>query len=153
MPPPVHGLGVAMPHSTILDRFRPVGAPGPVGPAGVPAVGERGPSLELVPVFAALASDIEAARTLVERAEQEAADIVARARDEVSALLATAQLDSGSARAMAATRVAQDHTDRDRAVLADARDRAEVLVRTGTALLAEMTQAVIGRMLTELRQP
>jgi len=107
----------------------------------------------LVPVFAALASDIEAARTLVERAPQEAADIVARARDEASALLATAQLDSGSARAMAATRVAQDHTDRDRAVLADARDRAEVLVRTGTALLAEMTQAVIGRMLTELRQP
>lgn len=141
-----------MPHSNILDRFRPVGAPGPVGPAGVPAVGERGPGVELVPVFTALASDIESARTLIERAEKEAADIVGRARDEASALLAKAQLDSWPARAMAAARVAQDRTDRDRAVLANARNQADVLATAGTTLLPEMTHTVIDRMLAGLGQ-
>jgi len=140
-----------MPHSNILDRFRPVGAPGPVGPAGVPAAGERGPSVELVPVFTALAPDIESARKLIEQSEKEAADIVRRAREQATALLAQAQLDSRSARAGAAARVAQANTDHDRALLANARNQADVLARTGTALLAEMTHGVIGRMLEELQ--
>ena len=142
-----------MPHSTILDRFRPVGAPGPIGPAGVPAVGERGPSAELVPVVLALAPDIESARTLIEQAQQEAADIVGRARDEASALVARAQLDSRSARAGAATLVALDHTAHDQALLASARGQAEALARTGTALLPELTHTVIDRMLAEWRRP
>ncbi len=141
-----------MPHSNILDRFRPVGAPGPVGPAGVPAADERGPNVELVPVFTALAPDIELARKLIEQAEKEAADIVTRARDEASALLAQAQLDSRSARAGAAARVAKDNTDYDESLLANARNQADVLARTGTALLPEMTHTVIDRMLAELRQ-
>ena len=141
-----------MPHSNILDRFRPVGAPGPVGPAGVPAADERGPSVELVPVFTALAPVIESARKLIEKAEKEAADIVSRARDEASALLAQAQLDSRSARAGAAARVAKDNTDHDEALLANARNQADVLARTGTALLPEMTHTVIDRMLAELRE-
>ena len=141
-----------MPHSNILDRFRPVGAPGPVGPAGVPAVDERGPSVELVPVFTALAPVIESARKLIEKAEKEAADIVSRARDEASAQLAQAQLDSRSARAGAAARVAKDNTDHDEALLANARNQADVLARTATALLPEMTHTVIDRMLAELRE-
>ncbi len=141
-----------MPHSNILDRFRPVGAPGPVGPAGVPAAGERGLGVELVPVFVALAPDVERARTLVEQAEKEAADIVARAHEEASALLARAQLDSGSARAAAAARVAKENTDHDEVLLANARRQAEVLAGTGTALLPEMTHTVIDRMLAKLRQ-
>jgi hypothetical protein len=141
-----------MPHSNILDRFRPVGAPGPVGPAGVPAAGERGPSVELVPVFTALAPDIESARNLIDQAEKEAADIVSRAREEASALLAQAQLDGRSARARAAARVAQDNTEHDQALLANARNQADALARTRAALLPEMTRTVIDRMLAELRQ-
>lgn len=141
-----------MPHSNILDRFRPVGAPGPVGPVGVPGSGERGPDVELVPVFTALAPDIESARNLIDQAEKEAAGIVSRAREEASALLAKAQLDARSARAQAAARVTQDSTDRDQALLAKAHNQADALARTGTALLSEMTHTVIGRMLAELRQ-
>jgi vacuolar-type H+-ATPase subunit H len=141
-----------MPHSNILDRFRPVGAPGPVGPAGVPATDERGPREELAPVFTALAPDIESARTLVEQAEKDATDMLSRARNETSALLAQAQLDARSARAEAAARVAKENTDRDEALLAKARDEAEVLARTGTALIPEMTRTVVDRMLAELRQ-
>lgn len=141
-----------MPHSNILDRFRPVGAPGPVGPAGVPATDERGPREELAPVFTTLAPDIESARTLVEQAERDATDMLSRARNETSALLAQAQLDARSARAEAAARVAKENTDRDEALLAKARDEAEVLARTGTALIPEMTRTVVDRMLAELRQ-
>jgi vacuolar-type H+-ATPase subunit H len=141
-----------MPHSNILDRFRPVGAPGPVGPSGVPATDERGPRGELVPVFTALAPDIESARTLVEQAEKDATAMLDRARDEASALLAQAQLDARSARAEAAARVAKKNTVRDEALLATARDEAEVLARNGTALIPEMVRTVVDRMLAELRQ-
>jgi len=115
-------------------------------------VDERGPSVELVPVFTALAPDVESARKLIEQAEKEAADIVSRARDEASAQLAQAQLDSRSARAGAAARVAKDNTDHDEALLANARNQADVLARTATALLPEMTHTVIDRMLAELRE-
>ena len=141
-----------MPQSNILDRFRPVGAPGPVGPAGVPSTQDRGPWGELVPVFSALAPDIEAARTLVEQAEKDAADMLARARDEASALLAQSQLSARSARAEAAARVAKENTDRDEALLAHARHEAEVLATTGTARIPVMTRTVVDRMLEELRQ-
>ncbi len=141
-----------MPQSNILDRFRPVGAPGPVGPAGVPGTQDRGPWGELAPVFSALAPDIEAARTLVEQAEKDAADMLARARDEASALLAQSQLSARSARAEAAARVAKENTDRDEALLAHARHEAEVLATTGTAQIPVMTRTVVDRMLEELRQ-
>lgn len=141
-----------MPHSNILDRFRPVGAPGPVGPSGVPTRDERGPREELAPVFTALAPDIESAGTLVEQAEKDATDMLSRARNEASALLAQAQLDARAARAEAAARVAKENTDRNEALLAKARDQAEVLARTGNALIPEMTRRVVDRMLTELRE-
>jgi vacuolar-type H+-ATPase subunit H len=118
----------------------------------VPATDERGPREELAPVFTALAPDIESSRTLVEQAEKDATDMLSRARNETSALLAQAQLDARSARAEAAARVAKENTDRDEALLAKARDEAEVLARTGTALIPEMTRTVVDRMLAELRQ-
>lgn len=141
-----------MPHSNILDRFRPVGAPGPVGPVGVPGTGERGPSVELLPVFAALAPDIESARIILEQAENEAADIVGRARDEASALLAQAQLHARAVRSQASARVTLDGSDHDRQLLVRARTQADVLARVGTARLPEMTHAVLDRMLAGLRQ-
>jgi len=141
-----------MPHSNILDRFRPVGAPGPVGPVGVPGTGERGPSVELLPVFAALAPVIESAHIIVEQAENEAADIVGRARDEASALLAQAQLDARAARSQASARVILDSSDHDGQLLVQARTQADGLARAGTARLPEMTHAVIDRMLAGLRQ-
>jgi len=141
-----------MPHSSILDRFRPVGAPGPVGPVGVPGSGERGPGVELLPVFAALAPEIEAARILVEQAENEAADIVGRARDEASALLAQAQLDARAVRSQASARVTLESSDHDQELLTKASTQADALARAGTARLPEMTHTVISRMLVELRQ-
>lgn len=141
-----------MAHSNILDRFRPVGAPGPVGPAGVPSTEERGPREELAPVFSALAPDVESARRLVEQAEKDAAALVERARDEASAVLARAQQDARSARADAAARITQETADRDEALLARARDEADALGRARSPLIPELTHTVIDRMLTEWRR-
>ena len=41
-----------------------IGAPGNAGPAGVPAADDQGPAAELLPVFAALASDVESSAAL-----------------------------------------------------------------------------------------
>lgn len=142
-----------MPHSSILDRFRPVGAPGPVGPAGVPSTGEYGPGVELVPVFLALVPIIRAADEMVEHAGKDAADILEHARDEAAALLAQAQLDSRSARAAAAARVADDSATHDASVLAKAQEEARTLTARGREMLPAMTQAVVDRMLAGLRQP
>src|ERR1019366_3273449 len=74
---PRSGGGV-MARPNILDRFRPVGAPGPAGPAGVPAADDQGPAVELAPVFDALAADVQACRTLVAEARRDAEAALSR---------------------------------------------------------------------------
>jgi vacuolar-type H+-ATPase subunit H len=108
---------------SILDRFRPTGAPGPVAPAGVPSQDATGPRTELTPVFAALAGDVAAAdaretqalarsAALVEEARRRAATVLSEARtaahrarlEAVDAARATAAADGAAltARARAA---------------------------------------------------
>ena len=121
--------------SDLLDRFRPAGAPGPAGAAGVPADRRVAAEDELAPVFATLA-DVErecaalrdaalgAARERTERAAREAADLIREARDdaeviraettarlravgaeELALLLARAEDEAGAVRARAAQRL------------------------------------------------
>ncbi len=85
----------------LLDRFRPAGAPGAPTAAGVPADRLAGVTVELEPVFAALAgvvgecaevraaASVEAARRTEEAAEQARA-VVARARARESGERASA---------------------------------------------------------------
>jgi hypothetical protein len=124
-----------MARPNILDRFRPVGAPGPAGPAGVPATGDQGPAAELAPVFAALAQDVEHCRTLVEEAQEQAAAITAQAR-----------LDAGAERAHAAARVEQAALKRDALLLAQARKEADNLEEDRTALLPGTVRRVIDHL-------
>ncbi|HNV10272.1 MAG TPA: hypothetical protein PKN27_02925 [Propionibacteriaceae bacterium] len=138
-----------MARSSILDRFRPVGAPGSAGPAGVPSVDERGPAVELIPVFAALALDVESSRMVVEEATSDAAAIVARAREQASALVAQAQLDARAARAGEAAQVERSAGDQDRSLLASARTQADDLARTGSAQLPALVSSVIERLVIE----
>jgi len=79
-----------MARPNILDRFRPVGAPGAASPAGGPASDTLGPAAELVPVFAALADDVESCRTLVEDARRDASTEISTAQDRANALVSRA---------------------------------------------------------------
>jgi cell division septum initiation protein DivIVA len=138
-----------MARPNILDRFRPVGAPGPAGPAGVPAADDQGPAAELAPVFAALATDLESCRELVEEARREADDVLSRAHAQAAAIVAKARLDAGAERARAAAGVEQAATVQDALLLAQAGKEADDLEEAGTARLPGTVQKVIATLLSE----
>lgn len=139
--------GMARP--SILDRFRPVGAPGPAGPAGVPAADNQGPAAELAPVFAALADDVAACAALIEEARLSAEADVAEARLHAAAVLSQARLEAGAERAQAAARVEQAASNRDAELLKQARHDAAALEESGLALIP----AVVGKVIDALLAP
>jgi len=143
-----------MAQPSILDRFRPVGAPGAAGPAGVPASDDLGPAAELTPVFAALAADVESCRRLVEDARRDADRTLAKARDSADALVAQARLDAGAEQSRSAARVLDTASERDAQLLDRARQEAVDLKETGTARLPEAVRNIIETLLSEqLPQP
>lgn len=134
---------------SILDRFRPVGAPGPAGAVGVPAADSRGHAAELALVFAALAPDVEACQRLVDEARKLAEDDTARARTAAAAIVARARLESDAARADAADLVEQATSERDMRTLETARREASRLRASGVARIPDTVGRVIDRLLAD----
>jgi vacuolar-type H+-ATPase subunit H len=134
---------------SILDRFRPVGAPGPAGPVGVPALEEPGHATELAPVFAALAPDVETCQRLVDEARRDAEADVSGARAEAAAIVACARIESEAVRADAAAAVARDAAERDEHTQEAARREADRLRATGTAGIPDAVRLVIDRLLAD----
>jgi hypothetical protein len=130
----------------ILERFRPVGAPGAAGPAGVPSDDVRGPAWELAPLFDALRPDVEAAQTAIDIAVAAAQKSRRDAETRAAEIRTEASLEAKAARAGAASRVARaaEHADAEYAA------RAET---TGAALAeaaAEQLESVAAHVLTAL---
>lgn len=129
--------------SDLLQRLRPVGAPGAAGPVAVPAEEEDATALELAPVFDALAPVLAECAAIRSAAERAGADEVTRARREADALLADAAARAPGERAGAATRVQRSGDAETEAVLAAAGAEAERLRAAGRQQLAELTDLVI----------
>ncbi|WP_372595625.1 hypothetical protein [Actinotalea sp.] len=123
---------------SILDRFRPAGAPGSAGAVGVPAVDESGPAAELAPVFAALRPAVDSARDRVARARLAAAEEVDGAREQASAVTARARLEADAARTRAANEVSARAAAADADVREAARREAERLAVTGRRRIAAL---------------
>jgi len=138
-----------MARSNILDRFRPAGAPGPAGPVGVPAADDQGPAVELIPVFAALAADVETCRRLVDEARREADGVLSHAREQAAAIIAQARVDEGVERARAAAQVEQAASEQDARLLAHARKEADDLEEARMALLPGTARRVIDNLWSE----
>lgn len=132
---------------SILDRFRPVGTPGPAGPSGVPAVDGQGAGTELAPVFAALAADIQACEDLVATARRQSDHALAVAGTQAAAIVSQARLDAGVARAAAAVRVEQEAGDRDTWLLDQARRDAAAVKESGTASIPAVVDRVVDTLL------
>ena len=132
---------------SILDRFRPAGAPGSAGVAGVPALDDLGPATELAPVFAALEPEITGCADQVAAARSAARSRIDAAQSRAAALLAQAHLEADAARAGAAAAIHDEATADNAAVLAEAREqvaRVEALGQArGTALAARLAEAVL----------
>lgn len=138
-----------MARSSILDRFRPVGAPGPAGPVGVPSTDVPGRVTELAPVFAALSPDIDACSAAVRDARQRAEAAVARARANAAAEVARAHREAPAARAAAAAAVTEAAAQHDARVIATAQETARSIGSSGTALLPALVREVVERVLRD----
>lgn len=134
---------------SVLDRFRPVGAPGAAGPSGVPAVDGQGPAAELAPVFAALAADVQACEELASAARRQVGHDLAAARTQAAAIVSQARLDAGPARAVAAAGVEQEAGDRDALMMEHARREAAAVEESGMARIPD----IVGRVIDALLAP
>ncbi len=138
-----------MARSSILDRFRPVGAPGPAGPAGVPSKDVPGYVTELAPVFAELATDIEACRSLVEDARRRAEAAVGQARADATAEIARARREAPAARAAAAAAVTEAAAQHDAFAIAAAQEAGRAIESSSTARLPGLVRDVVERLLRD----
>ncbi|MBO0906830.1 hypothetical protein [Arthrobacter sunyaminii] len=139
-----------MARNSLLDRFRPVGAPGPAGPSGVPAGDDQGPEAELVPVFEALDPTIRDGRILVDSATARAADTVAQARTQAAAMVEQARMDSGAVRANAAAAVSREAVASDEQMLGQAKEEAAALKRRGESRVPQLAAAIVADLVSDL---
>ncbi|MCQ2001093.1 hypothetical protein [Arthrobacter zhaoxinii] len=139
-----------MARNSLLDRFRPVGAPGPAGPAGVPATDDEGMAAELIPVFESLDATISESRGRTESAEAQAQQTVAAARRQAAALVEQARMDSAAVRADAAARVSAEAAREDEQLLAAAKEEAETLRRQGESRVPELASAIVADLVQDL---
>lgn len=133
---------------SILDRFRPAGAPGPAGPVGVPALDDQGPAAELAPVFAACAADVAESRALVEEAQQAAQRAVPLAREQAAAVLAQARLDGAADRATAAALVEQTTSASEAQVRAAAAAEAQEVADRSRDRIPALLEEIVDDVLT-----
>lgn len=132
-----------MARPSILDRFRPVGAPGPAGPVGVPSQDDQGTAAELLPVFAALNDEIQTGTERIEEAQALAEAEVATAREQAAALLSRARHDAGAERARVAALVEAEAATRDALLREQALQEADTMKEAGRARLpATVRQAI-----------
>ena len=139
-----------MARNSLLDRFRPVGAPGPAGPAGVPAADDEGPAAELIPVFEALDPTIDGTQRQAADAEARADSTVAAARRQAAALVEQARMDSARVRADAAARVSAEAARTDEDLLSRSRDEAAELRRRGESRIPELAGGIVADLVSDL---
>ena len=139
-----------MARNSLLDRFRPVGAPGPAGPAGVPAADDEGPAAELIPVFDALDPAIEAARHQAAEAGTAADSTVTAARRQAAALVEQARMDSARVRAEATARVTGEAARTDEDLLARAGETAAQLRSRGESRIPELAGTLVADLVSDL---
>lgn len=139
-----------MARNSLLDRFRPVGAPGPAGPAGVPATDDQGPDAELIPVFEALDRTVRETEALTTDASRRAAQTVKQAREEAAAMVEKARMESGAVRAEAAAAVSREAAAADEEMLRRAGEEAAELRRRGESRVPQLAAVIVADLVRDL---
>lgn len=134
----------------LLGRYRPAGAPGPAGAAGVPADRRESVAAELAPVFAALA-EVEAECDRLRRdAARAAAGREAAAAEQARMLVARARDEAAAERAAAAVRVREDTAAEVAQLQANAAAEAEEARRRSARQLPQLVSLVVERVRADL---
>lgn len=118
----------------LLYRFRPAGAPGVAGPAGVPVDRVSDLAAELAPVLASLEPVQQRCAEIVAAARQEAAQVLGAERGTAAAVLARARAGFDADRAAAAAQVRQ-RWDREAGDLLTAAEEDAARIRRHAAAL------------------
>lgn len=127
----------------LLQRFRPLGAPGAAAPPGVPADRQAERGREVQPLFDALAGAQEEAARIRAAATAQAHVRREKAEQEAAALLRTARRDAVTARAETAASAAARAGEERRRVLADAEADAAAVVRRAEGRYAGLVEMVV----------
>ncbi len=137
---------------SILERFRPVGTPGPAARPGVPADRVTELSAELQPVLSALDDTVEEARRIRTEASADAERLRREGTDRARSVLSQARRDAEAERADAAARVTEraDRESADR--LAAAEGEAAEVRRRGREVLPAQVEQVLDVVRASFRQ-
>lgn len=136
--------------SSILDRFRPIGAPGAAGPTGVPAHGLIGAEQELAAVFAALSPDLASADALIARATASAETARKTATADAADIVAQAQEAAPGDQAAAASRIASAASAEDAQLMEAARVQAAAVRSRGARRLPALLRRTHEELLREI---
>jgi ElaB/YqjD/DUF883 family membrane-anchored ribosome-binding protein len=132
-----------MPVSDLLQRLRPVGAPGAAGPVAVPIHAEDVLAAELGPLFDALEPVAAECETIRSAAAKSAAEETAAAKRDAERLIADATSRAPAERAAAAARIRQAANSAADVLTADAESTAARLTERGRDRLGELTALII----------
>ncbi|WP_296664541.1 hypothetical protein [Demequina sp.] len=135
----------------ILDRFRPVAAPGGAAESAEHVAERTGAALELAPVFAAIDADLAAARQIEADAQARATARVDQAHARASALVARARTEAPAREAAAAAEVLAAASEEDERVISEARTGVDDLLAARTPRVDETSRLVVDRLLDSLR--
>lgn len=131
-----------------IHRFRPAGAPGAAGCAGVPADRARELAAEVVPVLTLLDDTRAECERIVARARRDATAIMAAARAEAAAISADGDQRARAVRDEAARQITAAAATAAAAMVADAEQEA-VRIR---ARAGQRMPRLVGAALAEIRQ-
>jgi vacuolar-type H+-ATPase subunit H len=130
----------------ILYRFRPAGAPGAAGAAGVPVDRTADLEAELAPVLSLLVDTEAACDALIEEARQRAAALRARDVESARAMVEAATGEAAAARAAAATSATQAAEVELRTIREAAVREAEQLRRRASERVPDCVSRVVERV-------
>jgi hypothetical protein len=134
----------------LLDRFRPAGAPGAPGPAGVPADRRLTAALELEPVFAALADTVAECASVRAQAIAEAGRRQEAADERARALVSRAHTEAASERAATAAGLMADAAVETTRVLDRAAQEADQVRRRARDRRPDLIARAMSRLRTDL---
>ena len=138
----------------VLHSFRPAGAPGAAGAAGVPA--DRGADLaaELEPVFAQLASTERECAGIAARAGQAAAKVRAREAERARGTIAAARERMDAERAAAVAQMRPNALEKSTSAAVAAEREAAVIRRHAGEHMGsyvDLVVASVGRLIDDER--
>jgi hypothetical protein len=134
----------------LLYRFRPAGAPGAAGPAGVPANRDAERATELEPLFAQLADAERECAEIREQGRRDAERIRARGVEEARSILAAATAGIQAARAAASAQMQRKAETESAALLASAQAQAAAVRESAAQRIPEYVDLAVESVRTLL---